>query len=66
MGLIFVTQGHLCQQVVTLSTGAQFRGVFPNPEKGDFVPSPKLTRKKVTFGLIWISHNRIKVAFGSP
>ena len=40
-----------------------FRGVVPNPEKGDFVPSPKLTRKKVTFGLIWISHNRIKVAF---
>jgi hypothetical protein len=43
-----------------------FRGVLPNPEKGDFVPSPKLTRKKVTFGLIWISHNRIKVAFWQP
>ena len=35
-----------------------FRGVLPNPEKGDFVPSAKLTRKKVTFGLIWTSHNQ--------
>jgi hypothetical protein len=29
-----------------------FRGVLPNPEKGDFAPIPKLTRKKVTFGLM--------------
>jgi hypothetical protein len=43
-----------------------FRGVLPNPEKGDFVPSAKLTRKKVTFGLIWTSHNQDKRAFWQP
>ena len=40
-----------------------FRGVLPNPEKGDFVPLAKLTRKKVTFGLIWTSHNQDKSGF---
>jgi hypothetical protein len=40
-----------------------FRGVISNPEKGDFVPSATLTRKKVTFGFIWTNHTRINVAF---
>jgi hypothetical protein len=52
MSLIFVTQGHLCQHVVTLSIGTRSEESSPNPEKGDFVPSPKLTRKKVTFVLL--------------
>jgi hypothetical protein len=43
-----------------------FRGVLPNPEKGDFIPSPKLTRKKVTFGVIWISHKQDKGGLWQP
>jgi hypothetical protein len=40
-----------------------FRGGLSNPEKGDFVPSAKLTRKKVTFGFIWTSLNQDKGDF---
>jgi hypothetical protein len=37
---------HRLSRSVALENGS------PNPEKGDFVPFAKLTRKKVTFGLI--------------
>jgi hypothetical protein len=62
MGLIFVTQGHLCQHVVTLLPDPE-RSPLPNPEKGDFAPFAQPTRKKVTFGPIWVSQKQDKGGF---
>ena len=66
MGLIFVTQGHLCQHVVTLSTVAHSEESSLTRKKVTFVPSAKLTRKNVTFDLIWTSHNQDKRGFWQP
>ena len=42
-----------------------FRGCSSaNPEKGDFAPLGQLTRKKVTFGSLGMSHAGINVTFG--
>jgi hypothetical protein len=50
-----------------------FRGVLPNPEKGDFIPSPKLTRtfaqtypEKGDLWCYWISHKQDKGGLWQP
>ena len=63
MGVIFVTQGHLCQLMVTLSA-IWYSESPPTRKKVTLPPSSEVTRKKVTFGPIWKSHTRINVAFG--